>query len=200
MNKYFVDKKALLISAALLGALSLAGCGNTSDAEKELAVFSSSIADFADYIQEADERINSLDVNRKESASELLEILDSMETEFAEFAALSETQAPDQYESIPSLAKHASEEMSLAVSCYHTAYESEEFEQNYAEAAYKHYTNSMKGIKYIGFLLMGEEIPEDDNVTVYEITNDEHILDKWLSGDKEDEPDNDTTENGAASE
>lgn len=187
MNNCFADKKMLLISAALIGALGLSGCGNTSDEEKELAVFSSSIADFKDYIQEADERINGLDVNRKESASELLEILDGMETEFAEFASLSESQAPDQYESIPSLAKQASEEMSLAVSCYHTAYESEEFEQNYAEAAYKHYTNSMKGIKYIGFLLMGEEIPEDDNVTVYEKTNDEHILDKWLSGDKEDD-------------
>lgn len=200
MNNFFADKKSLLAASVLFGAISLSGCGNTSDEEKELAVFSSSIADFKDYIQETDERINGLDVNSRESVSELLEILDGMEAEFAEFATLSESQAPDQYESISGLARQASEEMSLAVSCYHTAYESEEFESNYAEAAYKHYTNSMKGVQYIGFLLMGEEIPEDENVTVYEITNDEHILDKWLSGDKTNGADSENTENGTASE
>ena len=45
----------------------------------------------------------------------------------------------------------------------------------------------MEGIKYIGMLLLGEKIPESDNVTVYEITNDGHILDKWLSGGDEDD-------------
>ena len=93
MNNGLINKKTLLLSAALLGVLGLSGCGNTSDEEKTLAVFSSSIADFKDYIQEADERINGLDVNQQESASELLEILDSMETEFAEFAELSRAQA-----------------------------------------------------------------------------------------------------------
>lgn len=186
MNKGFIDKKAILCTAALLGVFGLSGCGNTSEEEKELAGFSASIADFTDYIQEADTKINSLDVNKKESASELLDILDDMNTEFAEF---SQIQAPDQYESVPGLAKRASEDMSLAVSYYHTAYESEEFDKDYADAAYQCYTNSMKAVRYIGYLLMGEDIPEDENVTVYEITNDERIIDKWLSGDKEDDAD-----------
>ena len=184
MNNGLINKKTLLLSAALLGVLGLSGCGNTSDEEKTLAVFSSSIADFKDYIQEADERINGLDVNQQESASELLEILDSMETEFAEFAELSRAQAPNQYESISRLAEQASSDMTMAVSYYHTAYESEEFDKNYADAAYQHYTYSMEAVKYIGMLLKGEDIPENDHVTVQEITNDEHILDRWLSGDK----------------
>lgn len=195
MNKCFSDKK-MLLAAALLGALSLSGCGNTSEEEKALAVFSSSVADFKDYIQEADEQINSLDVNKKESADELLEILDSMDTEFAEFARLSREHTPDQYESIPGLAEQASVDMTTAVSYYHTAYESEEFDQNYADAAYQHYMNSMEAVKCIGMLLKGEKIPENDHVTVQEISNDEHILDKWLSGDK----DSDDEENETASE
>lgn len=193
MNNGLINKKTLLLSAALLGVLGLSGCGNTSDEEKTLAVFSSSIADFKDYIQEADERINGLDVNQQESASELLEILDSMETEFAEFAELSKAQAPNQYESISRLAEQASSDMTMAVSYYHTAYESEEFDKNYADAAYQHYTYSMEAVKYIGMLLKGEDIPENDHVTVQEITNDEHILDRWLSGDKEEDAENKTT-------
>lgn len=193
MNNGLINKKTLLLSAALLGVLGLSGCGNTSDEEKTLAVFSSSIADFKDYIQEADERINGLDVNQQESASELLEILDSMETEFAEFAELSRAQAPNQYESISRLAEQASSDITMAVSYYHTAYESEEFDKNYADAAYQHYTYSMEAVKYIGMLLKGEDIPENDHVTVQEITNDEHILDRWLSGDKEEDAENETT-------
>ena len=193
MNNGLINKKTLLLSAALLGVLGLSGCGNTSDEEKTLAVFSSSIADFKDYIQEADERINGLDVNQQESASELLEILDSMETEFAEFAELSRAQAPNQYESISRLAEQASSDITMAGSYYHTAYESEEFDKNYADAAYQHYTYSMEAVKYIGMLLKGEDIPENDHVTVQEITNDEHILDRWLSGDKEEDAENETT-------
>ena len=122
MNNGLINKKTLLLSAALLGVLGLSGCGNTSDEEKTLAVFSSSIADFKDYIQEADERINGLDVNQQESASELLEILDSMETEFAEFAELSRAQAPNQYESISRLAEQASSDMTMAVSFFFSVY------------------------------------------------------------------------------
>ena len=90
MDKWFVGKKNLLVTAALLGALGLSGCGDTSEEEKELAVFSSSVTAFKDYIQEADAKINGLDVSQKESVGELLEILDDMDLEFAEFAVLAE--------------------------------------------------------------------------------------------------------------
>ncbi|MDE6053817.1 MAG: hypothetical protein K2G55_08665, partial [Lachnospiraceae bacterium] len=197
MNNCFIDKKVMLCTSVLIGAICLTGCGKTSEEEKALAVFSSSVADFTDYIQEADEKINSLDINQKESVNELLEILDGLDAEFAEFAERSKNQTPDQYESVPGLAEQASEEMSHAVSYYHTAYESDEFDENYADAAYKYYTNSMEEVKCIVMLLLGEKIPEGDHITVYEITNDENILDKWLSGDKEDEnAENETTSEG----
>lgn len=193
MNKHFRDKKAILCTYVLAGAIALSGCGNTSEEEKELAAFSSSVADFSKFIQEADEKINSLDVTRKESADELLEILDDMNAEFAAFATI---KAPNQYESVPGLAEQASGAMSEAVTYYHMAYEAEEFDEDYADVAYQNYANSMHAVEIIGMLLLGEDITEDENITVYEIQNDEHILDKWLSGNVEDEND----ENKTASE
>ena len=186
MNKSFRDKKVMLAAAALLGAISLSGCGDTSEEEKELAGFSASLAEFSEYMQEADEQINNLDTSRKESVDDLLEILDQMDAEFAEFAMI---QVPAQYEGISELAKHASETMSEAVSCYHKAYESENFAQNYADGAYQFYTLSMNYVGYIGMILLGEPLPEDAHVTVYEVTNDENILDRWLSGDKDGDDD-----------
>lgn len=180
-----MDKKILLYTAALLGVVSLSGCADTTnEEEKELASFSESIAEFTDHMQEADTQINNLDVTKKESVDELLAILDQMNTEFATFSTI---QVPDQYESVSGLAARASEAMSEAVSCYHTAYESEVFDKDYADAAYKYYSYSMKACTYIGMLILGEPLPEDANITVYETTNDEHILDRWLSGSKEEE-------------
>ena len=74
--------------------------------------------------------------------------------------------------------------MSLAVSHYHTAYESEPFNENYADAAYQYYKNSYEYVQYMGYLLAGEDIPENDHVKVYEETNDKNILNKWLSDDE----------------
>lgn len=183
-----MDKKIILYTAVLLGAVGLSGCSKTaSEDEKTLASFSASVSEFADYMQEADTKINQLDPSKKESVDELLGILDQMD---AEFAAFSTIQVPDQYESVTDLAARASEAMSEAVSCYHTAYESEVFDKAYADAAYQCYIYSMKACEYIGMLILEEPLPEDANITVYETTNDEHILDRWLSGNKEDETDN----------
>lgn len=177
-----LNKKNKVLFAALLGAVCLSGCGNTSDEEKELASFSTSVSEFTNYISESGEKINNLDVNKKESAEELLAILDDMDAEFAKFAEL---KAPDIYESVETLADGASTNMSMAVSYYHSAYEADEFNTDDADVAYQYYTRAMKNIKGIGYVLSGEEIPTDEDITVYEKSNDGHILDKWLSGDED---------------
>lgn len=181
MNNQLTFKIIKLFSAAMLSSVFLSGCGSSSKEEAALASFSSSVADFTDYIQDADEKINQLDINKTESADELLEILDGMDTKFAEFASI---EMPAQYEGVKGLAKQASEEMSLAVSHYHTAYESEPFNENYADAAYQCYRNSYEYVQYMGYLIAGEKIPENDHVKVYEETNDKNILNKWLSDDE----------------
>ena len=180
-NKPFTIKTIRIFSAAMLGAAVLSGCGDTNAQEEALASFSSSVSDFTDYIQDADEKLNNLDIYQATSADELLEILDEMDARFAEFASID---MPAQYEGVKGLAAQASEEMSLAVSHYHTAFESEPFNENYADAAYQCYKNSYEYVQYMGYLIAGEKIPENDHVKVYEETNDKNILDKWLSDDE----------------
>ena len=77
MNR-ILDKKMILIVATLTSTAYLSGCGKTSDEEKALAVFSTSVSEFADYIKDTNEKINSLDASQEESVIELLEILDDM--------------------------------------------------------------------------------------------------------------------------
>lgn len=174
-------KTIRLFSAAMLGVVCLSGCGNTNKEEEALASFSSSVSDFTEYIQDADDKMNHLDISKPESADELLDILDEMDARFAEFASI---EMPAQYEGVKGLAAQASEEMSLAVSHYHTAFESEPFNENYANVAYQCYKNSYEYVQYMGYLIAGEKIPENDHVKVYEETNDKNILDKWLSDDE----------------
>ncbi|MBO5031104.1 MAG: hypothetical protein J6C19_06560 [Lachnospiraceae bacterium] len=186
-----LNKKYQPIFAALAGVILLSGCANTSEEETELANFSSSVSEFTNYIKDTDSKLNELDVNNQEAVDELLAILDDMDAKFSQFAEL---EAPAQYGGAGSLADEASEHMSLAVSYYHSAYEAETFDQSYSDAAYRYYELAMEDIKYIGYILSGDEIPENDRVTVYEEANDSHILDKWLSDDSEDDNDESTTE------
>lgn len=136
MKHQYTFKTIRIFSAAVLGMVFLSGCGGSNKEEEALASFSSSIENFTDYIHEADEKLNNLDISNAQSADELLEILDGMEVRFEEFASI---EMPVQYEGVKGLALQASEEMSLAVSHYHTAYESEPFNENYADAAYQYY-------------------------------------------------------------
>lgn len=182
-NKLNFVKTGILLTAVSI-SVCLFGCGNASDDEKALADFSSEISDFTEYIKEADVQINSLDTSDKASVDSLLEILDNMNEEFKK---LSELDAPAQYQDVENLADEASENMSLAVSCYHSFFENEQFSEQDAELAYEYYTRAMKRVKYIGYMLAGGEIPEEENVTIYEESNDSNILHKWLSDDDEDE-------------
>lgn len=177
-----IKMRTLFFAVTISASACLFGCGSSSDAEKELADFSSKISDFTEYIKEVDTQINSLDVTDKASIDDLLAILDDMDEEFKKLA---EIDAPQQYQDVENLADEASENMSLAVSCYHSFFENEAFSEEDAANAYEYYSRAMKRVKYIGYMLTGGEIPEDENVTIYEETNDSNILHKWLSDDKE---------------
>ena len=127
-----LKKTYKLLLIALLGTFCFSGFGKTSEEEQELAAFSANIADFTNYIKEADQKINGIDVTQKEAPAELLQILDEMDAEFAKFA---EIDMPVQYKGVERLADEASENMSLAVSYYHSAYEAESFGKDDAEIA-----------------------------------------------------------------
>ena len=175
--------KCKYIIRTLATILCLTACGHTNE-EKELADFSSSISDFTASIQDANQQINELDVNDANASQELLSILDGLDEKFKELADLS---VPEQYQSIEKLADEASENMTNAVSYFHSAYEGEAFDEQDADVAYQYYTRAMVRIEYIGYVLVGE-IPENDHVTVQEQElNDTRFIDKILDNDDEEQ-------------
>ena len=175
--------KCKYIIGTLTTVLCLTACGHTNE-EKELADFSSSISSFTASIQDANQQINELDVNDANASQELLSILDGLDEKFKELADLS---VPEQYQSIETLADEASENMTNAVSYFHSAYEGEAFDEQDADVAYQYYTRAMVGIEYIGYVLVGE-IPENDHVKVQEQElNDTRFIDKILDNNDEEQ-------------
>ena len=175
--------KCKYIIGTLTTVLCLTACGHTNE-EKELADFSSSISSFTASIQDANQQINELDVNDANASQELLSILDGLDEKFKELADLS---VPEQYQSIETLADEASENMTNAVSYFHSAYEGEAFDEQDADVAYQYYTRAMVRIEYIGYVLVGE-IPENDHVTVQEQElNDTIFIDKILDNNDEEQ-------------
>lgn len=177
------NKRYKTAFAAFALTICLCGCANTTEEEKALATFSSSIADFTANIKEANEQINGLDTTQADSPAELLEILDRLDNEFAKLAELS---VPEQYLGIEELADEASTNMSEAVSYYHSAFEAEVFDESDADVAYQYYKRAMTRVEYIGYILAGGEIPENDHVTIHEETNDGNIIDKWFEDENKD--------------
>lgn len=173
--------KNKLIFITALVSVCLFGCGSTKDEERALAAFSSHISGFTQYIKEADAQINSLDAGDEASAERLLDILDGMDEEFKKLA---EIDAPEQYQDVEKLAREASENMSLAVSGYHSFFESRPASVHDADEAYDYYMRSMKRVRYIGYMLTGGEIPEEENVTIYHEAADGSILHKLISDDE----------------
>ena len=175
--------KCKYIIGTLTTVLCLTACGHTNE-EKELADFSSSISSFTASIQDANQQINELDVNDANASQELLSILDGLDEKFKELADLS---VPEQYQSIETLADEASENMTNALSYFHSAYEGEAFDEQDADVAYQYYTRAMVRIEYIGYVLVGE-IPENDHVTVQEQElNDTRFIDKILDNNDEEQ-------------
>ena len=156
-----LKKQALsLIFSVSLTAFLITGCGDSS-ATDELSAYQASMSTFCDNISYINDQINALDGTGESDVETLLQNLDTLEEQFSQTAELT---VPDQFATIDNLADEASENMSMAVSYYHEAYDSGEFNPNYADAAYEYYTRANTRLGYILQILHGEEII-DDNVT-----------------------------------
>lgn len=149
----------ILILSIALAVLTMTGCGK-SDTTEELNSYQASMSTFCDNISYINDQINALDGTGESDVEILLKNLDTLDEQFTQMADLT---VPDQFASIESLADEASENMSMAVSYYHEAYDSTPFNQNYADAAYEYYNRANTRLRYILQILHGEEIT-DDNV------------------------------------
>ncbi len=126
----------------------------------ELNTYKASMTTFCDNIAYINDRINALDGTAESDVDTLLKNLDELNNQFAQMAQLS---VPEEFATIEPLADQASENLNMAVSYYHQAYDSETFNQNYADAAYEYYTRANTRLGYILKILHGEKIT-DENV------------------------------------
>lgn len=148
-----------LLLSVLLTVLTATGCGK-SDGADELSTYQASMTTFCDNISYINDQINALDGTRESDVEDLLKNLDTLNDQFTQMAELT---VPDKFAIVEDLADGASENMNMAVSYYHEAYESEVFNPNYADAAYEYYTRANTRLGYILQILHGEEI-SDENV------------------------------------
>ena len=147
-----------LILSVLSAVLLLTGCGKSGTAD-ELNSYQASMSTFCDNISYLNDQINSLDGTGESDVETLLKHLDTLDEQFAQMAELT---VPDEFAAIEKLADEASENMTMAVSYYHEAYDSDTFNQNYADAAYEYYTRANTRLGYILKILHGEEITDDN--------------------------------------
>lgn len=155
MKKTLLKKKHKLKGKFLLPAvilLILTGCGKN----EELEIYKANMDQFFENIRIIDSSINAIDPNSETSTAELLSLLDSMDTSFAQMAAL---EVPEGFPGVDELADDASAYMSEAVSYYHQVYEGE-FDAAVADAAYQNYEQANIRFQYIVSIIHGN-IPEE---------------------------------------
>ncbi len=148
-----------VIFTATLSVFILTGCGNDQKTN-ELSIYQASMETFCDNIVYINDQINALDGSGESDVAELLENLDTLNDQFTQMASLD---VPEEFELVEDLADNASENMNMAVTYYHQAYESDPFNQNYADAAYQYYSRANQRLGYILQVLHGEEI-QDENI------------------------------------
>ena len=146
---FFIIRFALLFLPVCL----LTGCGK----DAELENYKANMNQFFENVRIFDSSINALDPQSETSVTELLSLLDSMDTSFQQMASL---EVPDGFPGVADLATEASEYMSEAVSLYHQAYEGESFNASLEDAARQNYECANIRLQYIISILHGN-IPEE---------------------------------------
>lgn len=154
-------KISVLLLMVFLCGLVLTGCGKTEEALDEYQV---NMATFFNHISEYHNNMNAIDVNEEGYVTTLLDYLDQLDAELSWMAGL---EVPSEFSAVESLADEASENMSQAVSLFHTAYEGETFDAATEQAAREYYERANVRLQYIVTILHGE-IPEGEGVTYTE--------------------------------
>ncbi|MDE6846730.1 MAG: hypothetical protein K2J99_13330 [Lachnospiraceae bacterium] len=156
-----IAKKSVILCIALLCGLLFAACGKN---DEELTAYQEDMNTFFEHIAALNDGMNSIDASADDATNQLLSYLDQLQ---AEFTWMAELTVPDRFLAVDSLADEADENMKQAVALYHTAYESEPFDEAVAQAAREYYDRANIRIQYIIQILHGE-IPEGEGVTYTE--------------------------------
>lgn len=154
----------LLILCLCSATLLLSGCKNNS----ELDNYKANMNQFFENMKVYDASINAIDPESETAVSDLLILLDSMDTTFAQMASL---EVPEGFPGVEELADEASSYMTEAVSYYHQAFEAEPFDTTLADIAKQNYDRANLRIQYIVSILHGD-IPEE--IYTYEDTETQY--------------------------
>ncbi len=170
-----------MIAGFLAGSmlLFLTGCGSK---DTELENYKANMNQFFENVKIFDSSMNALDPDSETVTTDLLALLDSMDTSFAQMASL---EVPDDFPGVAELAAEASEYMSEAVSYYHQAYETDPYDAALEDIARQNYDRANVRLQYIVSIIHGE-IPEE----IYTYEDDDTSTDADTdepSGDEEPE-------------
>lgn len=136
----------------ILMTLTVSGCGKNAELEN----YKANMNQFFENIKIFDSSINAINPESDTAVSDLLSLLDSMNTSFEQMASLD---VPDGFPGVEELADEASEYMSEAVSYYHQAYEGE-YDAALEDVARQNYERANVRFQYIVSILHGD-IPEE---------------------------------------
>ena len=155
-----ISKLKIIFLLSFIIAFTLTGCGK----DTELENYKANMNQFFENIRIIDSSINAIDPDSETAVSDLLGLLDSMNTSFEQMASLN---VPSGFPGVEELAAEASKYMSEAVSYYHQAYEGE-YDATLADVAYKNYERANVRFQYIVSIIHGD-IPEE----IYTYEDDE---------------------------
>lgn len=154
--------------------LSLTGCGKK---DAKIENYKANMNQFFENIKIFDSSINAIDPNSETATTELLSLLDSMNTSFSQMASL---EVPESFPGVEDLATQASEYMSEAVSFYHQAYDGE-YDATLEDVARQNYERANIRLQYIVSILHGD-IPEE--IYTYEDDQTENSTEDEFSEDE----------------
>lgn len=154
-------KRTVILCFSLLCVFLFTACGKN---DEELTAYQEDMNTFFEHLAAFNDGMNAIDASAPDAKSQLLSYLDQLQ---AEFTWMAELTVPDRFSAVDSLADEADENMQQAVALYHTAYESDPFDEAIAQAAREYYDRANIRIQYIIQILHGE-IPEGEGVTYTE--------------------------------
>ena len=152
-----MNKKILsIISVVFICMLMLFGCGK--DSKKE--AFEADFMEFCDKVAEIDANIKAINPDDENAPTELLSSLDTLGELFNKMSTM---KFPQEYDYLVTLAEESGQFMNLAVENYHTAFESEVYDEESANLANEYYARAYKRLKYMITFMQGE-IPDSDEI------------------------------------
>lgn len=180
-------RKLLTAACTFLCIILLVGCGEN----KELADYEKNIETFITALNEKDAEIDAIDPTTENAINDLLEKLETLQTTFEEFAAVT---APEQLADVQITAVDASDTMTEAVNLFRQAFEGEDFDKETYDIALQSYNHAFARLEDISNAFAALEAGDSVDKNASE-PNDENSEDNKSTDETEKSENDENTEN-----